>query len=193
MAARQQSQKSRRIEAKSLALRQELWPALSKDQVWSRKTFNGWTTVPRVLPLTMHLIGLLHKGGTGDGAKGNPSRVYLDLWLRLNDESYLEVTDESEYAYSAGYTGTRATRTWREHVLKLRELGFILIAPRGNRDIGYIFIVNPYFVAEQKKKANELPDSWWTAFVARVQKTGAHFPSDQQQSDGNAIDFFATS
>ncbi len=137
------------------------------DKVWNRKESKGFTTVPRVLPLMLTLIQFTSR------KKGNPGRVYLDFWCRAYDEGYVEITDEGDLAYSAGYTGTRAVRSWQENTKQLEEMGFIRIAPRGVRKIGYVLILDPFRVATELKEKGEVPNEWWNAFTSRASKIGA--------------------
>ena len=44
----------------------------------------------------------------------DPSSAYLALWARHLDSGIVEITNERELAYEAGYTGNRALRTWQE-------------------------------------------------------------------------------
>jgi hypothetical protein len=143
-----------------------------EDAVWSRHENDGFVSVPRVLPLILVLISNLVE-------KGNPSRVYLDLWCRVFDEGYIEVKDEEELAYSAGYVGSRAARSWRDHILKLEELGFLRVAPKGVRRIGYILIVGPFVAVRLLRDTSpaKVEDRWWNAFVSRAQQIGAVIPS----------------
>ena len=169
-----QTPKSRNMAERNRQLRESLWHE-SRDEVWNRKTNKGWTTIPRVLPLILHLITIMDKPKrTG---VGNPSRVYLDLWCRVFDEGFVEVADEEDFAYSAGYGGDRAVRTWKAHVKMLIDLGFVKAARKGNRDLGYLLIIDPYLVAERLHKEGRVPEHWWNAFLARVHKTGAMLPS----------------
>jgi hypothetical protein len=162
-------------------LRETLWPG-SQNRVWSRRGNVGWTTIPRLLPLAMQLIRLL-------ASKGDPSGVYMELWARSFDEGIVSITDESVCAYASGYTGTRAVRTWREHILTLAELGFIEYKPAGNREIGHILVLNPLLVCARlyHKKDRKIPEEWWTAFVTRANEVGTKIPpappvSTQQKS-----------
>ena len=159
------------------ALRESLWPGSAK-MIWSRHTSDGFTTIPRVLPLVMHLIKQL-------SPKGNPAAVYLELWARAYDEMIVAITDEDTSAYAAGYSGTRAVRTWREHVLALAELGFINVKPEGNREIGQILILNPLAVCAslRKKQTGKVPEEWWTAFVKRVNEIGAEVPASEAREE----------
>jgi hypothetical protein len=155
-------------------LREELWPG-SGDELWDRKQEKGFTTIPRLLPLVMHLIDYLTP-------KGNPSRVYLELWARAFDEHIITVNDEEGLAYASGYTGTRAVRTWREHIFALCELGFIKAAPQGNREIAHVMLLNPIAICVGLHQNKKTPKEWWNAFVHRASEIGARIPP--QAGDG---------
>lgn len=155
--------------AKREKLREELWPN-SEALTWNRHENAGFTTVPRLLSLTLVLIKELAPN------KGDPSRVYLDLWLRVYDEGLIMVIGNDEFAYSSGYKGTRALRSWRERVFQLQELGFIDIKPRGNNDIGYILILNPLQVATDLHFQGRVDEEWWNAFVGRAAEITAEIP-----------------
>jgi hypothetical protein len=156
-------------------LRDGLWPG-SANLIWSRFTNDGFTTIPRLLPLVMRLIDSL-------AGKGAPSGVYLDLWTRVYDEGIVKILDEEAYAYSSGYSGTRAVRTWREHVQKLADIGFIKIKPQGSREIAHILLLNPLTVCAELYRAKPLAvtEEWWTAFVQRAVEIGAKIPAGEKQ------------
>src|SRR5256885_16292329 len=108
-------------------LRNNLWPG-EAEKLWHRTTEDGYSTIPRTLPLVMTLIDELKGKGR------DISRVYFDLWCRQMDDCFVEVTDEETFAYSSGYsTPGRNVRSWRERIEMLRELGFISIKPNGSR------------------------------------------------------------
>ena len=151
-------------------LREGLWPG-SEHMIWSRHRNDGYTSIPRVLPLILALIQQLCE-------KEDPSRVYFDLWARNWDEGIITITDDEEFAYSSGYTSNRAVRSWRERVWKLAELGFIKVQSSGNREIGHILILNPLLVCAQRRAENKsFPDGWWPAFLRRTQEIGAVIPT----------------
>ncbi len=161
-------------------LRDALWPSAA-ESVWSRHSNDGFTTVPRILPLVMHLIKRLAK-------KGDPSSVYFELWCRAFDEGIVTVSDEMVSAYAAGYSGTRAMRTWREHMLQLQELGFIEVKPAGNREIGHVLILNPLLVSARlyATKPKLVTEEWWSAFVGRANEIGAEIPEQLDRKESKS-------
>lgn len=173
-------QKKLSPDQKRIHLREELWPG-SEDLIWSihKKHIVGFTTISRLMPLVLHLIKILasesEKGKTGD-----PSPVYLDLWCRNFGQGIVTITDEEECAYSSGYASKRAVRTWKEHIFKLEELGFIKTKPQGNRDYAHILLLDPLQVCRNKK--NDVPPEWWTAFSKRAADIGALIPDETSLS-----------
>jgi hypothetical protein len=152
------------------SLRDTLWPD-ADGKTWHRHRNSGFTTVPRLLGLVLVLIKEL------SGAAGDASRVYLDLWLRSFDEGFVNVIDDDELAYSSGYKGSRATRSWRERIFQLKELGFIDVKPRGNTEVGYVLIWNPLRVCAKLYSEGKVEQEWWSAFVGRAADIGASIPS----------------
>jgi hypothetical protein len=153
-------------------LREQLWPG-SRQAIWHRRDHKGFGTIPRLLPLVLHLIKRLSK-------KGNPADVYVQLWARNFDEGLIEVTDEAAFAFEAGYDSTRAVRTWRDHVLKLEKHGFIKIKPAGIRMIAYILLLNPLDVCARLRSndSRAASEEWWNAFLKRAKEIGAVIPTD---------------
>lgn len=150
------------------SLRDSLWRDAEKV-IWSRKTDDGYCSVPRTLPLIMTLINQLSPKGKGDA-----SRVYQELWCHDFDLGFIEITDENAHAYASGYlTPTRAVRTWRERMGVLEDLGFIRTKPDGNRKYGYVLLLHPHDVVESLKKKRTISEAWYGAYVKRVEGTGA--------------------
>lgn len=168
----QKPQRKHKVKAaeKREELRELLWPE-SEQLLWTAKGTAGYTTVPRLMPLILHLIRLLSK-------KGDPSSVYFELWARAFGEGIVSINDESICAYAAGYEGTRAVRSWRERILRLKELGFIDVKPQGNREIAHVLIFNPLAVCAKLRAqpSSNVPDEWWTAFAHRASEIGAEIP-----------------
>jgi hypothetical protein len=151
-------------------LRDQLWPG-SADWIWDlNDTKNvGFATVPRLLPWILHLIKILV-----DGEKtGDPSPAYFELWCRDFGQGIISISDEEKCAYASGYSSTRARRTWRGHMQKLVELGFIRVVADGNREYGHVLLLNPLAVCARLRAQKQVPEEWWTAFVSRASEIGA--------------------
>lgn len=143
-----------------------LWPG-ARPHLWHRTREDGYSSVPRTLPLIMSLIDDL---GHGKDA----SRVYFDLWCRQMDDCYVEVTDEETFAYSSDYyTPGRNVRSWRERVDILQNLGFVSVEPNGSRKYGHILLRHPHAVIRTLHEANKIPANWWGAFTKRATEVGA--------------------
>src|SRR5581483_6170 len=149
-------------ETKREALRDKLFPGSAND-IYDRKIHDGYSTIPRTIGLMLTLIeGLSDKGK-------NPSRVYSELWFRTHDCKLIEVKDEAEIAYASGLS----VRRWRERIDVLEKLGFIKVAPNGQKKYGYILLRNPNnVVLEMKKSGNVVPSEWWGAYTKRCIEIG---------------------
>lgn len=177
-AARAEVRPSRRkrknLSERRTELRESLWPG-SEKLIWTRKLHDGYATIPRLLPLVAALAKHLAKGTDGD-----PSSVYYELWSRATDEGIVQLKDEQECAYAAGYSGTRALRTWRERMGTLEDLGLIKSQAAGNRAYANALLINPLLAAARLRtdKTRKVPDEWWTAFQSRVDEVGAEIPRE---------------
>ena len=141
-----------------LNLREEIWPGAG-SHLWHRSTEDGYSTIPRTLPLVMTLIDQLKDKGK------DAARVYLDLWCRQLDDSLVVVSDEASMAYSSGYVvPSRNLRSWRERIDLLRDLGFISVRPRGSRNYGYILLHHPHRVVQHLRAKGLVPENWWLEF-----------------------------
>ena len=151
-------------------LRDQLWPG-STSELWHRTSEDGYSTIPRTLPLVMTLIDDLKGKGK------DISRVYFDLWCRQLDDSFVDVNDEEAFAYSSGYaTPGRNVRSWRERIEILQELGFISVQPNGSRKYGYILLHHPHRVVLALRAQGKVGSAWWGAFSKRASEIGAELP-----------------
>lgn len=155
--------RSKRIGAKTTALRQKLWPDLSVDELWYRKKFDGFTSIPRTMPIIMNIID--------DLTKTKPaSKTYLTLWGKAYDEMYVGLKDAEDLAYQSGFTGQRAVRTWKERMLSLADLGFIRVASGGRGNLSHAVILNPHFAVRRLYKAGTagLTESAYNTLLERA-------------------------
>ena len=158
------SEQARAASKRRSELRDELFPAAT---AWVADDEIGFFRAPRTLPLLAHLISSKRVSGEKDA-----SSVYLELWARNWGEGIVMITDEADHAFAAGYTGTRAIRTWRERIRLLEEAGFIQVKAVGNRTIGAILMVHPSAAVERLRQNGRVDDSWWNAYAARRSETG---------------------
>lgn len=168
MGRRRQNDADRKRET----LRDNLWPGASQ-WFWNPNDPEtvGFATIPRLLPLILHLLKELSGGRSGD-----PSSVYLELWSRDFGQGIIAISDEQECAFASGYSGNRAVRTWRERMYALVELGFILAKREGNREFGQVLLLDPIAVVTRLHTLGRVNEDWWTAFVARANEIGAKIP-----------------
>ena len=151
-------------------LRAALWPDIDFDKaLWQRQTHDGFTTIPRTMPLIMSIIDGLTKGAPA-------STTYLELWCRAYDEMYVSLTKARELAFHSGFTGQRAERTWAEKIRKLAELGFISVKEGQAGPLSHALILNPYLVIQELYDAGThgIPRDKMNALYERGLEIGAY-------------------
>jgi hypothetical protein len=158
-------------------MRNELWPD-SEKLIWRSKGNSGFVPLPRVLPLIGELIRTA-------GGKGDPSRVYMDLWFRCFDDGYVQIDSVELLAFSAGYQGTRATRTWKEHMLRLAELEFIMYRGNPANEFRYVLLIDPVVAAQslRRRQPQLVSDEWWNNFAERLLAIGGTLPQVSQTKE----------
>lgn len=162
-----QKRRSKAKEA-NLKMRKHLWPKLKENQLWDRKTKDGYTTVPRTMSMLMKIIKDLSKR-VNDGKSAPAGQAYLVLWCRAWDDSLVRIDSETAAAAEAGYTGERNVSTWRSHLRILKDLGFIDYKDGGSSQ--YIIIFNPYLVVKTRKA--DIQQKTYTALYQRALEIGA--------------------
>lgn len=186
MGKERQGRKVNSADRRRAALRDRLWPG-SAGWIWDfndRDGVVGFATVPRLMPLILHLIK--HLAG-GAGGTGDPSPVYLELWCRDFGQGIVSISDEMECAYASGYSSSRALRTWRGHMLRLVELGFLMNQQEGLREYGQVLLLNPLAVCARINAEGATPDGWWAAFVRRANEIGAPIPAPLDLTAGQPV------
>lgn len=146
-------------------LRARLFPDLSESELWSRARFIGFTTVPRTLSIIVRIIDSLDDKSAG--------RVYLDLWCRAFDDYFIDVRDEFEFAYSAGYSGQRAVRTWRERIRVLRDHGFVRYTKTPDGRIRHLVLLDPHPIVDGLIAAGTVEEEDAFAFESQLMTIGA--------------------
>ena len=156
---------SERVAQKNKEIRKLHWPEVTDSMMWDRKKQDGFTTIPRTMPLIQKIMDVL-------ADKGKPvSSVYFALWCRSFDEYVLKINNHNELAFESGFSGQRSLYTWKERMQKLVTLGFIKAIQDENKNFSYILLLNPYYVIELKK--DDIPKVLLDSFKTRMIEVGA--------------------
>jgi hypothetical protein len=153
----------REISEKQLKLRATLWPDVEESCLWLRKKRDGFTTIPRTMPIISEIMDSL--------SKNKPvSSTYLELWCRAYDECFVTMNRPLEQAFHAGFSSQRAVNTWKERIRILAELGFIDVKPGPSGEMSYALIYNPYQVIKRlyEMKNSRISQQMYNALVARA-------------------------
>jgi hypothetical protein len=124
----------------------ELMVSLWKEELesiprWNRKENDGFTTIPRWLPIINRIMDKL--------SQGKPiSSTYLSLWFRVNDEGFIHIKDEKQMAIESGFDSERNISTWKTRMRELEKFGFINSITGVKGEFQYVLIVNPLNVIE---------------------------------------------
>lgn len=172
MNTKQASARRSKAQEKSIAIRQAYWPDLKDDDLWNRKKHNGYTTIPRTMPLLMNIIDSLSKNKPAGDA-------YFVLWCRVFDESLVVIENPSAFAAESGFTGERALTTWRDRMKTLQELGFIDCKPGNSGLYHYVLIFNPHIVA--RKLEDRIQEGIFRHLLDRSIDIGAKDMSETKQ------------
>jgi len=145
--------------------------AQHKERYWKHdESFNGsgsgWFKAPRTLPLILAVLSQRQLTGGRDVA-----RVYLELLARHLDGGVIEIGNEADHAYAAGYTGTRAIRTWHERMQLLEKLGFIKTRRVGNQRYKLVLLKDPLLAVADLYKRKRVSEEWWEAYTLRLLET----------------------
>lgn len=170
--------KNRRADER-VALRNRFWPGA---KAWTGENSKGWFRAPRTLPLLLGLLRSKKLSGRQD-----PSSVYLGLWARHFDSGVVEITNEIEMAYEAGYTGGRALRTWQERMALLQKHGFIKCQEIANQKHRYVLMVEPSEVVKALAKKGLIEDDWHATYGARRIATKEAEPSKADKKPSKVV------
>jgi hypothetical protein len=158
--------RAEKLEGSRVALRSRLWPKVQPALLWSRKSAKGFATVPRTMPLLMQIMDRLHIGKP-------VSSVYLDLFCRAFDESFVRLDKAPQMAFSAGFVTARGHHTWAERLDLLKQDGFIDIAPGPFGVRSFALIFNPYFVVQELREKARIDDALYNALAFEAESFGA--------------------
>jgi hypothetical protein len=167
MNVKQKQMRAKKMFLRNIRLRDELWPHIAPGSLWDRKESDGFTTMPRPMPHILRIMDYI-------ADKGKPvSEVYLSLWCRVFDGSFIAIQNERDMAFEAGFTGQRAVTTWHSRMRSLVSMGFIDAKSGPSGTYNYVLIFNPYVVIKKLRKANKIPEELYIALFARTQEVGA--------------------
>ena len=143
-----------------------LFPGFPSKLLWHRKTNDGFTTIPRTLPIIMQVIDMQ--------SKGQPAgHTLFCLWARSPDYSLIVIENQVTFAAEAGFIGERAVDTWRKRMKKLRELRMIRTRPGPSGEFHYILLVNPNAALQWMRSRGLVQDGIYARFVDRLAEVGA--------------------
>lgn len=142
------------------------FPNAPRVFLWHRKTNDGYTTLPRTLPIAMQAIDAQ--------TKGQPAgHTLFCLWARSPDHILVTIENPMTFACEAGFVGERAVDTWRKRMKKLRELFFIVTKPGPSGEFHYVLLINPNVALERLRASGLVQDGLYARFLDRVADIGA--------------------
>lgn len=143
------------------------FPNFAPAWIWRRSTNDGYSTIPRSLPIAMQAIDAQ--------SKGQPAgHTLFCLWARSPDHPVVTIDSPAIFASEAGFMGERAVDTWRKRMKKLRELCFIQTKPGASGEFHYVLLTNPNAAVEAMRIGNLVRDELYSRFVDRLADIGAH-------------------
>lgn len=167
MANKKQSEARRLKMGERAQLQKELhFEKVPEGLIWHRKRNDGYTTLPRSMPLAMQAID--------EASKGNPSgHTLFCLWARSPDHALITIENPSTFASEAGFHGKRAADTWRKRMKRLRELGFILTKEGASGEFHYVLLINPNAAMQRLFEKGLIQKGLYGRFVDRLADIGA--------------------
>lgn len=166
--ATQKQSRNRRLNMTERAKQQmEIqFPNYPDELLWHRKLNDGYSTIPRTLPLAMQ--------GIDAQSKGQPAgHTLLCLWIRAPDYPFLTIDAPATFAAEAGFEGERAVDTWRRRMRTLRDLGFIEAKKGPTGDFHYVLLLNPNVGIEKLNRVGKVQTVLYGRFRDRLIDIGA--------------------
>lgn len=142
------------------------FPGTPQAFLWHRKTNDGFTTVPRTMPIAMQAIDAQTKGSPA-------GHTLFGLWARAPDFPFVTIENPATFAAEAGFTGERAVDTWRKRMKALRDLWFIACKNGPSGDFHYVMLINPNVTVEWLHRQGKIQDGLYARFIDRVMEIGA--------------------
>lgn len=145
---------------------QKHFPSHDTELLWYRNLNDGYSTIPRTLPIAMQAIDSLSKGNPG-------GHTLFCLWARAPDHPFLVIESPTIFAAEAGFTGERASDTWRRRMRRLKDLGFIRSKKGVSGDFHYVLLLNPNIALYRLLQDGKLQEHLVDRFEYRVDEIGA--------------------
>lgn len=144
-----------------------MFPNAPSEWVWKRTKNDGYSTIPRTLPIAMQVID--------NQTKGKPAgHTLFCLWARSPDHPLITIENPATFASETGFQGERAVHTWRQKMKKLAELGFIFPRKGPSGEFHYVLLANPNVAVEWMRSHNLVQDGLYARFRDRVVEIGAY-------------------
>lgn len=143
------------------------FPGFPSQWLWRRKTNDGFTTLPRTLPLVMQAVDAQ--------SKGQPAgHTLFCLWARSPDHPLVTIENPATFASEAGFYGERAVDTWRRRMKRLRELNLIQSKAGPSGDFHFVLLLNPNVAMEWMRANGFVQDGLYGRFLDRLIEVGGY-------------------
>lgn len=163
---KQSTAKRMKMAERAQQLMEVHFPNMPAPWIWHRKTNDGYTTIPRTMPIVMQAIDAQ--------TKGQPAgHTLFCLWSRSPDHPVITIENPATFASEAGFAGERAVDTWRKRMKRLRDLWFIQTKPGPSGEFHYVLLVNPNGAMEWMRASGLVQDGLYARFIDRVIEVGA--------------------
>lgn len=141
------------------------FPGFPCQWLWRRKTNDGFTTLPRTMPLVMQAVDAQ--------SKGQPAgHTLFCLWARSPDNPLVTIENPATFASEAGFEGERAVDTWRRRMKQLQALNFIAPQRGPSGDFHYVLLLNPNVAVEHMRTRGLVQDGLYARFLDRLVEVG---------------------
>lgn len=141
------------------------FPNWAPEWLWRRKSNDGYTTLPRTLPIVMQAVD--------EQSKGQPAgHTLFCLWARSPDHPLVTIENPATFAAEAGFDGVRAVDTWRRRMKRLRELNLIVNKKGPSGDFHYVLLMNPNVALELMRNNNLVQTDLYARFMDRLTEVG---------------------
>lgn len=141
------------------------FPNWASAWLWRRKSNNGYTTLPRTLPIVMQAVDAQ--------SKGQPAgHTLFCLWARSPDHPLVTIENPATFAAEAGFDGARAVDTWRRRMKRLVELNLLVSKKGPSGDFHYVLLMNPNVAMEVMHSNKLVQTDLYARFLDRLTEVG---------------------